>query len=69
MVTDRGTPVAILSPVPSEIKLANQLADAGVARWTGKNFSPTPLSELPKRRTKKGPPLSEIVTREREESW
>jgi prevent-host-death family protein len=65
-VTDRGVPVAVLSPIPPAIQTIEAMQQAGLVRWSGKKFSPPQLRGNRKSKTQKNPDVSGAVIEDRE---
>lgn len=65
-VTDRGVPVALLSPIPPAVRTIEAMRHAGLVRWSGKKFSPPQLRGNGKRKIRKDPDVSGAVIEDRE---
>ena len=65
-VTDRGVPVALLSPIPPAIQTIEAMRQAGLVRWSGKKFLPPQLRRNRKSKTRKPPNVSGAVIEDRE---
>ena len=65
-VTDRGTPIAVLMPLPEERRKLAELIESGVLRPAKKQWSPHEWRPLPP--APGVPPPSEILDAQREDA-
>ena len=64
VITDRETPVAMLTPISTELQVLHKMQKAGRVRWKGGKPSVTPVK--PRRALKPGRDLAALVVEGRE---